>query len=133
MRTVTYRVLFLSVPRTVSGLENGSISDEDLADGLFFFDWTSESLLRSHRIVNVFKSEAVEKLSSAVAGRGVEEGRVVWRIVNGDLSYQDFYDFLSRNGYRLAYMPSPAFDSSWDPEVGKRLVEFSGLRLEVVL
>lgn len=103
------RKLFLSFTDTLFALAHGSVTLDDLATGLFYFGCTRVHALEpwksdTNEIAWAFREDPelgliVHAWLVAALLHGETEGRVIWREVDAQCSYEELSALLECNGY----------------------------------
>lgn len=142
-----HRKLYVSFTAVIRSLAKGTVTDEDLAAGLFYFGCVREHAFEpwkaskdSHELTWFFQradgsfdadaaAAAHRRLISALE-RGETEGRVVWRIMGEHNSYAQINELLTRNG--LSALQVTAWDAHYAYESVAEFVQTANLPLTVV-
>jgi hypothetical protein len=92
---MTQPVLFLSLTETLNGLARGTISDDELATGLFCL-LTNSSWLRLYGT----KTEAHKRFAAGMA-KAQQDGRIIWLDEHdGRTPYERLNDMFAAHGYK---------------------------------
>ena len=84
--------LFLSYSALMKSVTNGSVTETDLAEGLFYFGCGREQVFAP------WTEDAPKRIMAAVE-KAEKEGRVAWKPRFGGNSYEQLNELFSLNGF----------------------------------
>jgi hypothetical protein len=112
--------LFLSYSALLKGVSNGSVSQTDLDEGLFYFGCCREQVFAA------WTDEAPLRIMTAVQ-KAEANGRIIWRTRFGGNTYQQLGELLLTNGFDAV-----ATYDTYNYGIAAERVRQAGLALEVI-